>query len=255
MFRLVTFCLAALAAASAVQAQPAPAPNEPPSQARPEDKAVSRATAAALARVVAPIDVVVPAEVEQARKAILALPTMDEDAKQLEQEYPGLYAALWTAVEPEMRRQTEADYPNFWAALEEMYVARLTEREAQAVMAFFRSPTGQKLLRNVYGSFDATPMFADMVKSDTAKIGPEQLQAVTDAAKAKAIQQMGPEDQATLLTLAASIDLKKFQALGAETQKVTLDWVNKEDPAGEAKLEKMMVEAMERYMAAHPPKE
>lgn len=216
---------------------------------------VSDATAAALARVVAPLEIMVPAELEQARKAILALPTLDEEARQLEQEYPGLYAALWAAVEPEMRRSTEADYPSYWTALEQLYVARLTENEAQAVMTFFKSPTGQKLIRNMYGNFDAAPMLAEMAKSENYTIDEKQMKAATDAAKAKAVEQIGPGDQADLWILMASIDLEKFKALGAETQKVTLDWVNKEDAEGEAKIGKIMEEAMKRYMAAHPPKE
>lgn len=216
---------------------------------------VRLATAASLARAVAPADVMIPAELEQVRKAILAMPTLDEDAKQLEQDYPGLYAAVWTAVEPEMRRQTQADLPGFWAKLEQLYVARLTEREAQGLLGFFQSPTGQKLMRNMYGSIDASPLYAEMAKSDEATIGAEQLQAVTDAAKAKAVRQMGPEDEASLLTLAVSIDLKKFQELGAETQKISLDWANRDDPEGEEKIGKVIEEVTERYIASHPPKE
>ena len=80
------------------------------------------------------------------------------------------------------------------------------------------------------GGVDAAPLVADMVKSDSATIGAQQMQTITDAAKARAVQQIGPEDQASLLALAASIDMAKFRALGAESQKVTLEWVNKEDP-------------------------
>ena len=251
--RLLTCSLGLLLAALPTPLLAEPAPSEASqAQAAP---AVTPATAAALARIVAPLDVGVAAELEQARKAILALPTMDEDARQLEQEYPGLYAALWAAIEPEMKRTTEADYPSFWAALEQLYLARLSENEAQAVMTFFKSATGQKLLRNTYSSFDAAPMMAEMVKADNYTVDEKQMKAAADAAKAKAVGQIGPEDHADLWILMASIDLKKFQALGAETQKITLDWVNKEDPEGDARIGKIMEEAMERYMAAHPPKE
>lgn len=196
-----------------------------------------------------------PLEIEQARKMILALPTLDEDAKQLEQEYPGLYAAVWAAVEPEMRRQTEADYPSFWTMLEDLYIRRLTEQEAQAVLVFFKSPTGQKLTRSMYGSMDATPWLGAMIKSDSSTVSAAQMQGAIDAAKAKAVQQIGPEDEGNLSALAAKISLEDFRSLGAETQKLTLDWVNKEDPEGEEKIAKIMEAAMERYMDAHPPKD
>jgi hypothetical protein len=213
--------------------------------------AVSPTTAAALARTVAPADITIALEIDQARKAILSLPAIDEDAKQLESEFPGLYAAMWAAVEPEMRRSSEADFPSYWSALEKMYGARLTEQEAQAVLTFFRSPTGQKLLRGMYAAMDTGPMFEQMIKSDSSTVGAKQMQTAVDAAKAKAVQQMGPEDEATLMALVASIDLEKFRALGAETQKITLEWVNKEDPEGEERLSKMMREAMGNYMSSH----
>jgi hypothetical protein len=245
-----TIALAAALALAAPASPAAPAPNTP-AQA---SVAVSKATAASLARTVAPADITIALEVDHARKAILALPTIDEDARQLEAEFPGIYAAMWAAIEPEVRRSTEADYPSYWAALENMYLARLSEQEAQAVLAFFRSATGQKLLRGMYGAMDTGPMLAEMVKSDSATIDAKQMQSAVDAAKAKAVGQLGPEDEASLLTLVASMDLGKFRALGAETQKITLDWVNKEDPEGEEKLGKLMQDAMAKYMAAHPSK-
>ncbi len=239
---------AASGLASAAQAPAALQPAE-------TKQRVTPATAAELARIVAPIEIMLPAELEQARKVIVTLPTVDEDARQLEQDYPGLYAALWTAVEPEMRRATAASYPGYWAALEQIYVARLTENEAQAVMTFFKSPTGQKLIRNMYGNFDAAPMVAEMVKSENYTIDEQQMKAATDAARAKAVSQIGQEDQADLWILVESIDLEKFKALGAETQKVTLAWVNQEDPEGDAMIGSIMEEAMQQYMASHPAKE
>ena len=246
-----TIALAAALALAAPASPAAPAPNSP-AQA---SVAVSKATAATLARTVAPADITIALEVDHARKAILALPTIDEDARELEAEFPGIYAAMWAAIEPEVRRSTEAESPSYWAALENMYLARLSAQEAQAVLAFFRSATGQKLLRGMYGAMDTGPMLAEMVKTDSATIDAKQMQSAVDAAKAKAVGQLGPEDEASLLTLVASMDLGKFRALGAETQKITLDWVNKEDREGEEKLGKLMQDAMEQYMAAHPAKE
>jgi hypothetical protein len=250
--RLLTCSLGLLLAATSCPALSEPSKPLPPPAGG--TSSVSKATAATLARTVAPIDILLPLELEQARKAILALPTLDEDAKQLEQEYPGLYAALWTAVEPQMKHSTEAAYPSYWAALERLYAGSLTETEAHAVLTFFQSATGQKLIRNMYGSFDGGPMFADMAKSGDYTIGEKQMKTVIDAAKSKAVQQIGPEDEADLWILMASIDLKKFQTLGAETQKVTLAWLNEEEPEDEAKIGKIMEEAMQQYMDAHPPK-
>src|SRR4029453_8997636 len=114
------------------------------------------------------------------------------------------------------------DYPSYWAALEQMYLARLTEPEAQAVLTFFRSATAQKLIRSMYGAVDTGPLVEEMAKSDSWTVDAQQMQKITDAAKAKAVAQMGPEDQADLFFLAASIALGKFRRLVAGPQMIPL---------------------------------
>jgi hypothetical protein len=243
----------AIAVATAIPPQIAAAPPTPVTGVAVSPAAVSRTTAATLARTVAPADVMIPFEIDQARKGILGLPQMDEEAKQLESDYPGIWSAVWTAIEPEMRRWVEADYPAFWAALEQLYAARLTEQEAQALLTFYRSPTGQKLLRGMVQNFDASPILKDVLASPSSTVSAEQMSRVTNAAKSKAVATIGPEDTGEVMILMHYIDLEKFQSLGAETQKVTLDWVNKADPEGDKRLEELMRGAMERYMAAHLP--
>jgi hypothetical protein len=245
--------LAVIIAAALAAAAPAPALQTPAPQSA-TDPAASQATAAALARTVAPADLMIPMEVEQAKKAILALPTLDADAKELEKLYPGVWAAVWAASEPEMRRSATADFPKFWAALEQLYTSRLTEPEAQAVLTFYRSASGQKLLRGLIQNFDATPIVAGVAKSDSGKISAEQLGEATEAAKAAAAKGVGPEVMGDLMELLHAISLDKFKAVGAETQKITLDWVNKEDPESEKRLEDVMKTAVTKYIAAHPAK-
>jgi hypothetical protein len=242
-----------IAALVAAQSSP-PVPQKASTAVATEaEDSVGQTTASVLARTIAPADVMIPLEMGQARRAILALPSLDDDAKQLERDYPGLHEALWIAAEPELRKSVEADYPSFWAVLEKLYVSRLTEREAQALIAFYRSATGQKLLRTMYGNFDATKLLPGMVASDFQSVNADEVQAATDSARAKAVQQLGPEDEASLMTVIKFIDLEKFRALGAETQKLTLEWVNKPNPEAEERLAERMAEAMERYMADHPP--
>ena len=235
----------------------APAPAAAPAAQVPVQTAsavpATKATAAALARAVAPGDLMIPYELEQAHRAIVGLPQIDEDAKALESEYPGIWAAVWTAIEPEMHQWVEADYPGFWAALEQMYMARLTEPEAQALLTFYRSPTGQKLIRGMIENFDAMPMVKDVVASPSEAVTAESMNRATDAARSKAVATIGREDTGELLILMGHIDMAKFRAIGAETQQITLDWVNKPNPEGDKRLQRLMEDAIQRYKAAHPP--
>jgi uncharacterized protein DUF2059 len=242
----LVFALAAAAPA------PVAAPPQSPVQATPAAPA-TKATAAALARAVAPGDLMIPYELEQAHRAIVGLPPIDEDAKALEGEYPGIWAAVWAAIEPEMRQWVEADYPGFWAALEQMYVARLTEPEAQALLTFYRSATGRKLIRGMIENFDAMPMVKDVVAAPDSAVTAETLNQATRAAQSRAVAQIGREDVGELMILIHYVPMEKFRAIGAETQQITLDWVNKPDPEGDKRLQRLMEDAIQRYKTAHPP--
>ena len=248
----------AVAVATALVAAQAPASTAPTAKAETATSApVTKRTAAELARTVAPADIMVPVELEQARKAILLLPQLDTGAKDLETEYPGIWAAIWTAVEPEMRRSVQADYPKFWASLERLYTSRLTEEEGEAILAFYRSPTGQKLIHGlVQGvqNIDTTPILKDVVESPSGTVSAEHFGDWGNAARAAAIKDIGPESLGDLLILMHSINLEKFKALGMETRKLTLSWVNDRDPEAEQRLKKLMQNAMEDYMAKHAPK-
>lgn len=236
--------------AALVAAAPAAAASAATLLAQSERSAsASKGTAAALAQTVAPADLMIPLEMDVAKKAILAFPTLDADAKQLESQYPGIWSAVWIAIEPEVRRYVESDYPKFWSALEQLYLSRLSEAEAQALLAFYRTSTGQKLLRGLIQNLDAAPAVAEMVESRSGSVSAEQMTAITDRAKLRAVKEIGPEDESNLMTLVKTIDLVKFRSLGAETQKLTLDWVNAEDPEADAQIQSLMEAAMERYIA------
>jgi hypothetical protein len=235
---------------AAVQSPASPGSSQLQKSAPQSAAPVSDQTAKALARTVAPADLLLPVEIEQARKALLSLPTLDPDAKELESEYPGIWAAVWTASEPELRRSVEAGYPKLWSSLEQLYRARLTEDEADAILTFYRSDTGQRMLQGMVESLDGASVFAEVVKSPDSPMTPEQMRTMTEAAGAGAAKRLKSGDSVQFLQLMHYVDLDKFKLLGAETQKVTLDWVNAEDPEGDARLQAIMEEAMQDYMAA-----
>ena len=106
----------------------------------------------------------------------------------------------------------------------------------------------------MYANLDSFPLLAAVAKSGNTTIDAHQLQATTNAAKGKALAQMDPEDQANLKALATVISVKKVHAVGAETSKLTLDWINRDDPEEEDRLAKLMRKAIDEFIAAHSQK-
>jgi len=191
---------------------------------------------------------------EESRKAVLAVPTLDEDSRQLEKEYPGIFAATWAAIEPQLRKSLGAENERYWAALEDLYISRLNEPEAQALLKFYRSPTGQKLIRNLHMNVDVMPIIPQVLNSNSGAVSADQMRAVTDAAKVKALQSLEADDMDSFQELSTGLSLQKLGEIGQATEKLTLEWVNKSDPEFDSRLEALMTKAMEDYMVKHPPR-
>ena len=125
-----------MAALTAVQLPAATTQQKSIEAAIETNQPVSNGTAATLARTIAPAEVMIPLELEHARKSIMALPAVDEDAKALEHQFPGIFEAAWTALQPEVHRSIQADLPPFWLAMGQLYIKHLSESEGRTLLEF-----------------------------------------------------------------------------------------------------------------------
>lgn len=231
-----------LLSASPLHAQAAPAPIA---------NSESERAALALAEIVAPSELLVPMEIAFARQGLVIGFEADADAKQLTKEYPGLVEAIWAAIEPEVRRSTIADQPRFHALLAKVYAARLTVPEIESMRRFYATPTGQKMIRSLHENIDPTPALAEAARAGDAHISEQSLAAMRGKAAAKAIKTIGPEDEAALEQLIRAAPMAKLQAVAKETQQLTADWVNKEDPEFDASLDELIEAAVEKHLREH----
>lgn len=225
----------------------------PPAHAQPAPVSVTtennKRLAIALAQAVAPPDLLLPLEVALARKGFAMGFEADPEAKELRKNYPELLDAVWKALEPEVRRASAEDQPKFHAELAKIYIARLSSAEMEGLRRFYLTPTGQKLMRKLYGSIDPSPIVAEAVKSQS--ISEQAMTAAKNAAQAEALAALAPEDFAALEELARTISMAKLHSLGQETQQATLKWINQEDPELDARIEKILADAVEKHIAEH----
>ena len=241
-------------AAALAAATPTPGWTQGVSQPTPGAEAIADADAAAIAAALLPKDIMIGLSVEWARRAVLMLPEQDPDSKALEAEYPGIHKAMWAAGELEMRRYSEEQLPVLRARVAQVISARFTAVEREAVRRFYDSPTGRKLIRSMYAGVDLAPALSAAIKADDYKLSESSIRTAEEKATQQAVQSLTKEDEPVLTALALTIPLAKLKSMGDEVRAVTMAWANAEDPQFDARLGKLMEEAVARFIEEHEAK-
>lgn len=205
-----------------------------------------------LARLVRPLDSA-EIEVRNAKVAFYAEGREDQDLKALEADYPGILDAMWEACEPILRRYSEQEDPALIARLSDLYVARLTRSEIDALIRFYSTPTGEKLVRTMYESADYRPILRASL--DDRATTAEDIGEVQKNARGAVLKSVTEADHAALEDLGRSISLTKANALGAEVRQLMASWMNEPDSEMDAAIEAALLPAMEDYMAKATPAE
>jgi hypothetical protein len=229
---LLIAALAAVAAPAAPLASQAPSPVS----ARPESRAL------VLARIVAPLTLLVDKEIAEARRSFDSSVAGNPRARAAEAAYPGLYAYAWRETEPLMRTLSGANYDSLHKKLAAMFDARLTPKETEALIAYYSSPLGQRSLRTTIEGIRVQP----------EGLPPARTPGLADRAAKEALASMSAADEAAVLELSRHIGLDKFRAIGAEVQRIELQSVTENERRDQPRVSAAIQQAIKRYMAASP---
>ena len=207
-----------------------------------------RADAVALVEMVSPRDLFVSQVVRGGRGAFLALGSSNPDVAAVEKLHPGVIDAVWKAVEPEFTFYAEKLLPAHRAGLAAVYQARLTQAEVAAVHLFFSSETGRKLVRQMYTA-DVQPVIDELVAAPEKDVSAASYARVQRSIIGQATRSLTQDDAPALAQLTRTVNLSKMQELGAEVQRVSLELINRPDPAFEARVAKVAAVAMEDFVS------
>lgn len=242
--RLVAVCVLGLVAMPAA-GQPAPAGSQ-------NLPTAVRARALDLARLTAPADLALEADVQGGKKVFFAGFRSDPEGLDLETKNPGIVEALWKAAEPIIRQASIDHQDAYWSDLADIYAARLTAREIEAMNVFYASPTGRKVVAGMYANMNMDPLVAEMANNAdwTVPAGAART-AVRDAADKMAAGLSRSEQEAAAL-LTRTVPEAKLEAVGAEVQALQLKWANKDYPELRDKMDAAMKAGAEQYFKEHP---
>jgi hypothetical protein len=101
------------------------------------------------------------------------------------------------------------------------------------------------MLRHYDYSQELKPLASDL----DAEIGPDAIRRGIAAGVAGALKELSAEDKGALMRFSTSAAFRKISALNARILQAAADWGNREDPQTESRLEQIMGEAVERFLA------
>ena len=229
-------------------AQPAPPAVQSPSP-------TTEARALDLAKTVAPADLSLAADLRSGKEVFYAGFRSDPEAAGLERDYPGIVDHLWKAVEPIVRKNSVDSQAAYWTELAQLYAARLTPRELEAVHVFYKSPTGRKAILGMYSAIDVAPLAAEMVGSEKGEMSVSSVRAAVRDASGKVLADMNESDRQAFLLLSRSVSEAKLQALGAAVQELQVKWANQDNPELTAEVDAAVKAAAEQYFRNRKPAE
>jgi hypothetical protein len=239
--RALLFLAAAALAAPAIAQSPSAPAAAPVNEISPE--------ALELAKLVEPAGESTTLALNAAKTGFFQVLKGSPDSAAMEAEYPGIYQAVWEAMEPLMRETLTADTPKLWTKLARLYTQRLTPSEIAGLRRFYSTPVGQKMIRAMSQQADLAPIIESASKSTNYTVSAEAFDKTRASGIEAAVDTITPADHAALEDLAQSIPLPKLTALGPDVQRITLAWMNEPDPDLDARIEKVVEERMIRFMA------
>ncbi|QHL91672.1 DUF2059 domain-containing protein [Sphingomonas changnyeongensis] len=216
-----------------------------PASPAPLATAATPSAAAQLVEIMIEPEKTLAATRKQSLDQLMSMLRSDPNAVSLDKQRPGLFDAVAKAVDAEL----QTVMAGLLVKMRDRYVgaieSRLTAKEMDDLLSFYRSPTGQRLIEQTRqaGMAKGGEAVAQAMAEKRTRIDASDVSAVNNAALAAAMQAVRPEDVPLLAAMARNSATPKIAALQNELGPVIMADTNK---AIEASLPRLM----ERLQAA-----
>lgn len=165
----------------------------------------------------------------------------------LQKEYPGIGQEMMVAILPILNKSSRDRLPVLWERQSALYAANFTAPELDTLIAFYSSPTGQKMVQLMQAQLKPTNSIAEMAKHPDFKASPSAVLSDVSATVPKILESLDDSDKAALRKLMQSGLLDKLKALSLSTQKIALDWYDETAPGEEEAIEAALMQVLAKY--------
>lgn len=146
------------------------------------------------------------------------LETEKDNFAKLDALSPGLGAELEKRGRAELVLMVKDDMPALHATMAEIYAASATDDELRQILTFYRTPAGQKLIRNVAMGVE--------IPETTGNFTAEQLTQATTKAAVSAYGSLTSDERVVVIKLGMSPAGRRMRAMTPAVQQASADWLN-----------------------------
>jgi Uncharacterized protein conserved in bacteria (DUF2059) len=239
---VIVALLMALAATPQVAAAPMPPPASLPTDT------VRRSKALELARLLNPESSVIDESGDEYVKATRQLLIARGKLNDLEARYPGVIEAMLRASVATMNAQMHKRVPVLWDRMADIYLDAFSMPELDQLLAFYGSPTGQRIMTSFDRRLKPKAMMNDMVKNDDFSVSVGSLKSDLADTVPGVVRDMTSADKAALMKFMQTSAFRKINATSGRIQQALLSWMQEESPEEADELEGVMSDAMKAYM-------
>jgi hypothetical protein len=222
------------------------APADAQAEAAPHPRAVE------ITLLVIPKDLMEEVGVRGAKRGFFLAVETDPKAQEMERNYPGLWVAIWSAVEPELHTYMADEHPRFVNMVASLYSSRFTPAELDALYRFYTTPTGRKAIAQMRRGMIPDAMVAEAVRTGT--ISEASLQTEMTSRTKTAVDALTAADEPAIRTAMRAVPITKIEDLNKDLMQAMLQWANQPRPQLDARLQELMAPVVERYLREHPAK-
>ena len=172
----------------------------------------------------------------------------------VEKQHPGAIAYVIAAARPVIEKAMNDRAPLLYDRLAQIYATNLTEAELQEMLAFYRSPAGIWLIRQVAQGMDMSALFNRAMADPDTKVTSGDVVSAQQDAVISSFPQMPAEHRAAMMRLATRPALAKLGRINPLLAAAAAEWANGAPPELQTQVNNAMIGAMQRYVAEHPAK-
>lgn len=240
-----------LAAASGLAAAQPPASNAPAAAAsgpsQPTKNAVVREDALELAQLLNPpgsLMAIAALTFDQAFDKGLG---SGEEIEKLEKDHPGMVAELRRVTKEATLADLKADMPAIHRRYARFFASSFTPDELAELTAFYRSPTGVKIIEAKFANIDTSDMVNRIADDPEAKMTADDVEAINDGAVAGVWKGMSASDIVALMSFGTRPVAKKLKSAAPQIAQIEAEIANEPDPELDAAIDDAMAKIFERY--------
>jgi hypothetical protein len=212
--------------------------------------ATSAEEAITLARLMSPRELLVDMEVREFDKHFVASLRSDPELKAMDDEYPGLLEAMHKASRDLVSQAMARSVDQIHLSVAELIEVSFTPADIVELSDFYRSPVGQKTIRQMAASADAGQLYSQAVEAREFKLTEDQIAAQVHDNARKAVQTFTPEEQTEMMLFMAKPSFGKLARAQPQIQKILAEEFNAPDPEFDRQVEQAMGAAIEQHIAS-----